>query len=70
MKKPKQQKKVLDDIEELPEEFEDDGFVPDDEEPLQDEEYPDLVDDDVTQGIMDGDLRHFKEDLPKGDGWE
>lgn len=64
VKKPKQQKKILDDIEELPEEFEDDEFVPDDEE------YPDLVDDDVTQGIMDGDLRHFKEDLPKGDGWE
>ncbi len=58
----------MDDIEELPEELEDDEFVPDDEEPLEYEEYPDLVDDDVTKEIMEDDFNQFKEDRPKD--WE
>ncbi len=68
MKKPKHEKKIMDDIEELPEELEDDEFVPDDEEPLEYEEYPDLVDDDVTKEIMEDDFNQFKEDRPKD--WE
>jgi hypothetical protein len=68
VKKPKHEKKIMDDIEELPEELEDDEFVPDDEEPLEYEEYPDLVDDDVTKEIMEDDFNQFKEDRPKD--WE
>ena len=80
VKKSKQKKKMIDDIEELPEELDkdysegvedpdeesEDGFVADDEEPLPDEEYPDL--EDTTEEIMVDDFHRFKESVSSD--WE
>ena len=62
MKKSKHKKKVLDDIEELPEELEEDfseGVEDPDEEELEE---------DTTEEIMVDDFHRFKESVPSD--WE
>ena len=62
MKKPKHEKRMIDDIEELPEEFEEDSL-----EGVDDPEEEDL-EEDTTEELTEDDFYRFKESLPSD--WE
>ena len=60
LRKPKQQKKILDDIEELPEETEEDFLSGVD----------DGIEEDTTHELSEEDFNQFNSDLPKANDWE